>query len=434
MIKFRWWGAVCALALTPILLFQNCQGFKMLDPVNADNFAAAPQGEDRDPFTEHPASQLVEFQSATELRADFRAAEGAAPVFQWHFKPVAGGGFRAVEGATAATLAIADFNFEDQGDYYVIATVDGVAHESRHASVKIRGQTNTCQVEDLPKLGWPLKSGTPHAVTNYYDRDEAQPAIKDYMNAIGDDAQTYDQHRGVDIAIGNFKIQDQGVDIVAVAPGIVELTADGNPDRNTALMEGAKANLVVVRSPNGFATGYLHMRKGSVKVKPGDVVKAGDVLGQVGSSGYSNGPHVHLETRDCKGVAIDHMVANLFASPPAYAQTAILFDFHIQAQAITSVALAADPVGTSLGQGKAGTTYYTVASFGGVGRGDSLRMDFIRPNGQKGFDLKHTVAGRKTYGSYRWWTNYYLGDTGTWKIRLYRNDVLVAERNFAISN
>lgn len=54
-------------------------------------------------------------------------------------------------------------------------------------------------------------------------------------------------------------------------------------------------NYVVIRHPNGLETVYGHLNKH--KVKEGQTVKAGDVIGLGGSTGRSTGPHLHFETR-----------------------------------------------------------------------------------------------------------------------------------------
>ncbi len=66
-------------------------------------------------------------------------------------------------------------------------------------------------------------------------------------------------------------------------------------------------NLVVVRHDNGLETYYGHMSK--ITSKPNQKVKAGEVIGLVGSTGRSSGPHLHLEIRYL-GAAInpEHMI------------------------------------------------------------------------------------------------------------------------------
>ena len=56
---------------------------------------------------------------------------------------------------------------------------------------------------------------------------------------------------------------------------------------------GAYGNHIVVRHDNGVKTLYAHLT--STKVRPGDRVLRGQVIGTVGSTGNSTGPHLHFE-------------------------------------------------------------------------------------------------------------------------------------------
>jgi murein DD-endopeptidase MepM/ murein hydrolase activator NlpD len=84
-------------------------------------------------------------------------------------------------------------------------------------------------------------------------------------------------HRGVDIR------GKKGSDVKATANGIVKRE---NYDRGNG-------RYVLVDHGNGFITKYAHMKKSLVK--KGDAVERGQVIGLVGSTGRSTGPHVHYE-------------------------------------------------------------------------------------------------------------------------------------------
>jgi hypothetical protein len=56
----------------------------------------------------------------------------------------------------------------------------------------------------------------------------------------------------------------------------------------------ADGNHVILRLGKGRYAFYAHLKPGSVRVKPGDRVREGEVLGQLGNSGSSTGPHLHF--------------------------------------------------------------------------------------------------------------------------------------------
>jgi murein DD-endopeptidase MepM/ murein hydrolase activator NlpD len=85
-----------------------------------------------------------------------------------------------------------------------------------------------------------------------------------------------------------------GTPIMAAASGTVLVAGP----------RGGYGNCVVIGHGHGIATVYAHQSRLLVQV--GDKVKAGDVIGAVGSTGLSTGPHLHFETR-VKGVPVDPM-------------------------------------------------------------------------------------------------------------------------------
>jgi murein DD-endopeptidase MepM/ murein hydrolase activator NlpD len=84
-------------------------------------------------------------------------------------------------------------------------------------------------------------------------------------------------HEGIDFAA------PQGTGIRAVAAGVVTWAGP----------RGAFGNMIQIDHGNGYATRYGHTYK--VLVHVGETVQRGDVIGLVGSTGRSTGPHVHFE-------------------------------------------------------------------------------------------------------------------------------------------
>lgn len=67
------------------------------------------------------------------------------------------------------------------------------------------------------------------------------------------------------------------------------------------LMKNPKAvigNYVVLRHAGGEYSQYAHLKQGSVRVKVGDAVTRGQVLGQVGQTGNTTEPHLHFQLTD----------------------------------------------------------------------------------------------------------------------------------------
>lgn len=84
-------------------------------------------------------------------------------------------------------------------------------------------------------------------------------------------------HQGVDFA------GKEGADIISVAAGVVTWSGERH----------GYGQMVEVNHGNGFSTRYAHNKENLVKI--GDVIKKGQVIALMGSSGRSTGPHVHFE-------------------------------------------------------------------------------------------------------------------------------------------
>ena len=99
---------------------------------------------------------------------------------------------------------------------------------------------------------------------------------------------TMAMHAGIDFS------EESGAPVRATASGVVD----------EAGWAGGYGNMVEIAHGNGLATRYGHMSE--ILVSPGEKVVIGQIIGRVGSTGRSTGPHLHYETR-INGQAVDPM-------------------------------------------------------------------------------------------------------------------------------
>jgi murein DD-endopeptidase MepM/ murein hydrolase activator NlpD len=122
-------------------------------------------------------------------------------------------------------------------------------------------------------------SATPPTSTGALQWPASGPKTSDYGWRTHPIFGTRRFHAGIDIGAG------YGAAIVAAASGVVV----------SAGAQGGYGNTVVIDHGGGLATLYAH--QSSYAVSSGQRVDRGQVIGYVGSTGYSTGPHLHFETR-----------------------------------------------------------------------------------------------------------------------------------------
>lgn len=102
--------------------------------------------------------------------------------------------------------------------------------------------------------------------------------------------------------IGNW--HGYGEEVLAVADGVVVAVRDdvlesptmaGHPDHP---LEDATGNYVALEIGVGRYVFYEHLAPGSVRVEPGERVRRGQVIGAVGYTGHTTGPHLHFHVAD----------------------------------------------------------------------------------------------------------------------------------------
>lgn len=159
---------------------------------------------------------------------------------------------------------------------------------------------------DAPSLGLPIdcEVGKTCWLVNLVDRDPG-PGTRDYRCG----PISYDTHRGVDFAVRDAAVMASGVAVLAAADGVVRASRDGMADSTARDIEmrgrlrGRECgNGIVIDHADGWSTQYCHMKAGSLTVRRGDRVTKGQTLGEVGQSGLSEFPHIHMTVRQGEAV------------------------------------------------------------------------------------------------------------------------------------
>ncbi len=177
------------------------------------------------------------------------------------------------------------------------AIIENRCNENRK---KINFEKANIKKTRTTSLSWPLKAANGlndcsyYHISAYVDHNVAVGTIQDYNCGTI----TYDGHRGTDISIWPFnfhKMDNNQVEVIAAAPGIILDKHDGEFDRNCGA-NNLTANYVIIQHLDGSQILYWHMKKNSITAKAiGQSVVTGEKLGVVGSSGSSSGPHLHFE-------------------------------------------------------------------------------------------------------------------------------------------
>lgn len=126
----------------------------------------------------------------------------------------------------------------------------------------------------------------------YYEKNPRKDLAGYFINPVPNykrKSQGLHGKNGVDLAAPT------GTKIVASASGKILLARTG--------YNGGYGNMVIIQHPNGTQTLYAHQSK--LAVHTGEQVSQGEVIGYVGSTGHSTGPHLHYEVRGAKNNAVN---------------------------------------------------------------------------------------------------------------------------------
>ncbi|MCR4828051.1 MAG: M23 family metallopeptidase [Bacteroidales bacterium] len=204
---------------------------------------------------------------------------------------------------------LADLENRDNSIYRTLLEAEPISHELRQSGIPVYGQYDYLQGYDNSKLIIETQKKLDDfskrlyvqsksfdevykMVTNRNERQDHTPCIMPLdkrtcklMSGFG--ARYHPilhyrrMHTGVDLSA------KKGTPIYATADGTVEVAG-----RNESGLAGYGIS-VLINHGYGYKTLYAHMN--DVKVRPGQKVKRGELIGHVGNSGLSSGPHCHYE-------------------------------------------------------------------------------------------------------------------------------------------
>jgi murein DD-endopeptidase MepM/ murein hydrolase activator NlpD len=137
---------------------------------------------------------------------------------------------------------------------------------------------------EIPSV-WPIKGGIGH-ISMFFGQNENPFTGQYYI------------HKGVDLSTYR-----QGDPVVATADGQV-VTVDYD--------ETGFGNYVIIKHKHGYYTRYAHMQ--GFKVKIGQRVQQGEVIGWIGNTGLSTGPHLHYEVHIGSDVVDPYKYINIRSS------------------------------------------------------------------------------------------------------------------------
>lgn len=302
------------------------------------------------------------------------------------------------------------------------------------------GLTAGLQQKNAAALVLPLRPSPPHATTdrhgisNFVDNNAAFPDfVRDYQCG----ARSYDtasgyNHRGTDFFTWPFSWQSMAqnaMQVRAAAGGVIVHRVDGNFDRNCSLDAPDTPNAIFVRHADGTTGWYLHFKRDSLISKQvGDSVEAGEVLGEIGSSGISTGPHLHFELRSASNQTIDpyngqcNTAVSRWAVQPEYRDSRLLVVATHHAPPLLGLGCGEVEQPNYRNRFSPGERVYAVAYFRDLGRGHALQLELFRPDGSvfaQG-EMDTSAMNADYFSAGYWYASVQLPEdapTGIWRAR-----------------
>lgn len=196
-----------------------------------------------------------------------------------------------------------------EGDEFEVVYEEKVINGKQVGSGKILAARFTNRGKSYSAVRYTTKSGT----SSYYTAD-GKSMRKAFIRTPVDFARISSRFsNGRRHPILNKIRAHKGVDYAAPRGTPIKATGDGK-----VLLAGRKGgygNAVVIQHGNKYRTLYAHMRGFAKGVRTGGTVKQGQIIGYIGTTGLSTGPHLHYEFQ-VNGVHVDPLGQKLPMADP----------------------------------------------------------------------------------------------------------------------
>lgn len=245
----------------------NTQEFLIANPKYKNENSILAIGDKVDVTLINPVLTLVEsIHSVTDEEQEYEKEEKYDSSKPFSYNEVTQTGITGIERITRKTKII---NGEpSQG----VETLNAITLREAQNEITIKGGTrpNGHYVDNGKTWGWP--TNRPYKITSYFEFRWGS------------------HHNAIDISGTGM-----GSQIYAARDGVVVTTEKSCPNVGSYRNQcgGTYGNHVIINHGNGYYTMYAHLLQ-NVEVEEGDTIKRGEIIGYMGSSGSSTGPHLHF--------------------------------------------------------------------------------------------------------------------------------------------
>lgn len=153
---------------------------------------------------------------------------------------------------------------------------------------------------DLPFRGkWVASGAGASGLTNHHDRIQSQKYAIDIVK-FGDNGKLFKKE-----GVANEDSYTFGAEIISPVNGVVVHLIDSLPDRKITDRDKLAGNHIIIEFQDSLFIALAHLKQHSISVKLGDTVEIGEKLAQVGNSGNTDFPHLHVHIQNSETYDID---------------------------------------------------------------------------------------------------------------------------------